>query len=203
MKKNTAFTGEKHLDDKRTMILGAAKKVFSEKSYFEATLENISDVSGVKKSTIYYYFRSKFELLVNILETTIHEAEENFHTIDCSRDDKKAVLADIIEAHCRFMEEKKDVILIIQRAGFDFLHHLEVKKRIDQILEKMKKLRWEVGQRIGPLQTLSGKRVSGEQVLRLILPSLAGYYIEEIKENRLLSPDVRTLFQEIFTAFLR
>jgi len=49
---------------KREKILETAKKIFAEKSFFEATLEDISFLSGVKKSTIYYYFGSKLELLL-------------------------------------------------------------------------------------------------------------------------------------------
>ncbi|MCX6090401.1 MAG: helix-turn-helix domain containing protein [Candidatus Atribacteria bacterium] len=52
------------LHDKKRKIMEAAKQVFAEKSYFEATLENISQISGVKKSTIYYYFGSKLDLMI-------------------------------------------------------------------------------------------------------------------------------------------
>ena len=37
-----------YLIDKKQKILEAAKKIFAEKSYFEATLEEISNSSGVK-----------------------------------------------------------------------------------------------------------------------------------------------------------
>ena len=51
--------------NKERKILEGARKVFAEKS-FEATLEDISLLSGIKKSTIYYYFDSKLELLLKL-----------------------------------------------------------------------------------------------------------------------------------------
>ena len=65
-----------YLVDKKQKILEAAKKIFVEKSYFEVTLEEISNNSGVKKSTIYYYFNSKLDLMVGLIEQVILQVME-------------------------------------------------------------------------------------------------------------------------------
>lgn len=43
-------------------ILAAALKVFSEKGYYEARMEDIADSLGVSKRTLYLYYKNKEEL---------------------------------------------------------------------------------------------------------------------------------------------
>lgn len=47
-------------------ILDAAQKVFSEKGYHEARMEDIADRVGVSKRTLYLYFKNKEELFAAI-----------------------------------------------------------------------------------------------------------------------------------------
>ncbi|MDD3715156.1 MAG: TetR/AcrR family transcriptional regulator, partial [Atribacterota bacterium] len=82
--------------DKKQKILEAAKKIFAEKSYFEATLEEISNSSGVKKSTIYYYFSSKLDLMVGLIEQVILQAMEKVKDVPHTKNQKERVAA-IIE----------------------------------------------------------------------------------------------------------
>jgi AcrR family transcriptional regulator len=51
---------------RRAQILEAAAKVFAEKGFQRATIKEIAAEAGVAEGTIYNYFRSKEELLINI-----------------------------------------------------------------------------------------------------------------------------------------
>ncbi|HHV61350.1 MAG TPA: TetR/AcrR family transcriptional regulator [Firmicutes bacterium] len=62
-----------HLHDKRERILDAAQKVFSEKGFYNATVEEIADLASIGKGTVYLYFKSKVEILVSLIESRIKE----------------------------------------------------------------------------------------------------------------------------------
>ncbi|MGE5593911.1 MAG: TetR/AcrR family transcriptional regulator [Betaproteobacteria bacterium] len=58
---------------KRDLILDAAQQVFSKKGFHQATVEEIADVAGVGKGTVYLYFPSKKEVLVALIEERLRE----------------------------------------------------------------------------------------------------------------------------------
>ncbi|MGE5507970.1 MAG: TetR/AcrR family transcriptional regulator [Chitinophagales bacterium] len=53
---------------KLARILDAAYRVFSEKGYHEARVEEIAELAGVAKGTVYLYFSSKQELYLAMLD---------------------------------------------------------------------------------------------------------------------------------------
>ena len=54
-------------------ILSAAAKVFREKGYKEATLEDIADEVGILKGSLYYYITKKEDLLYKVVEQPLSE----------------------------------------------------------------------------------------------------------------------------------
>ncbi|MBA4181056.1 MAG: hypothetical protein C0506_10750 [Anaerolinea sp.] len=59
---------------RRAAVIQAAARVFSEKSYYAATMDDIAQEMGVSKGVVYYQFRSKEEVFTEILVTAISEA---------------------------------------------------------------------------------------------------------------------------------
>ncbi|RPJ09865.1 MAG: TetR/AcrR family transcriptional regulator [Spirochaetaceae bacterium] len=59
---------EKHPEESRGRILAAAKKVFAQKGYSGARIDEIAGEAAVNKALIYYYFKSK-EAILNELFT--------------------------------------------------------------------------------------------------------------------------------------
>lgn len=49
--------------DRRQDIIGAAIRIFSQKGYYAATLQEIADELGLTRPAFYYYFKSKQEIL--------------------------------------------------------------------------------------------------------------------------------------------
>lgn len=64
-------------------ILDAAEEVFSQKGYYQTSMQDIANVANVAKGTLYYHFKSKDELFVELLEngTTYitHELQKSFN----------------------------------------------------------------------------------------------------------------------------
>src|SRR6266566_7221693 len=59
----------KYKEEARSRILDAANKVFAEKGYHEATMEDIAKRLGVSKGAIYLYFSSKEDLFEAMVKT--------------------------------------------------------------------------------------------------------------------------------------
>lgn len=52
-------------------ILKAARQVFSKKGYYETKVEEIAEIAGVAKGTVYIYFKSKEILFISLIEWLI------------------------------------------------------------------------------------------------------------------------------------
>ena len=68
------------------LILNAALKTFAEKGYHGTSMELIAECAELGKATIYYYFKSKDDLLLSVLENGIreffHQMEQEWDTTD-------------------------------------------------------------------------------------------------------------------------
>lgn len=188
--------------DKKQKILEAAKKIFAEKSYFEATLEEISESSGVKKSTIYYYFSSKLDLMVGLIEQVILQAMEKVKDVSLTENQKERVAA-IIEKLFDFIIDERELMTVFQRAGYDFLHHHNTLERFKKVMDKFQVFRDNFGDTIGNIITINGHIVSGKDFMRVLTSSIWGYCMDESKEGKIITEDKKEMFKEIFTAFLR
>ncbi len=60
---------------RRKQILDAATQVFAEKGFHRATIKDIARVAGIADGTIYTYFTSKTEVLLEILNRLNESAE--------------------------------------------------------------------------------------------------------------------------------
>jgi AcrR family transcriptional regulator len=65
--KPTAARRERERDARRRVILDAAKAVFDERGFLNATMEEIAERSELAVGTLYRYFQSKEELYVSLL----------------------------------------------------------------------------------------------------------------------------------------
>ena len=63
----------RYKEQARERIVAAALRVFAEKGYHEATMEDVADRLGVSEGTIYLYFKSKRELFKAISDLGEHD----------------------------------------------------------------------------------------------------------------------------------
>ena len=76
-----ALTDRRKLETRRD-ILGAAYRVFAEKGYAQATVDDVAAACGVSKGAIYHHFASKEELFRALLDDHRHEIEGMRAAID-------------------------------------------------------------------------------------------------------------------------
>lgn len=189
------------LEETRRRILEAAKRVFAEKSFFDATLEDIARSSGVKKSTIYYYFESKLDLLMEIVREVLEELAATLES-SFAKGSAREVLSRFVEAYCTFFSQKRELFAVFQRAAFDLLSHEEAHRYLEGVAENLRKLRERLAERIGEITTRAGRKVSGDVLLRVVASSIGGYCMEAIREGKTVTEEDKEFLKEVFTAFL-
>lgn len=67
---------KKQTEESRDRILAAAIKIFAEKGYNGARIDQIAGEAGVNKALIYYYFKSKEAILAELFETFFRRSAE-------------------------------------------------------------------------------------------------------------------------------
>jgi len=62
--------------EKLALIVDSAAKAFREKGYSRASLDDVAAMADVRKASLYYYMKSKHELLLAVFERALREGTE-------------------------------------------------------------------------------------------------------------------------------
>lgn len=78
---------ESKISQKYDLILNAAARVFSEKGYSVANVDEIAAAAPVSKATLYSYFKDKKELFSEMIRSRCHKLSETIgHALDSDAD---------------------------------------------------------------------------------------------------------------------
>jgi AcrR family transcriptional regulator len=106
------MTDQSVSDRKRTSILDAARRVFSQKGYAQAAVEDVAEEARVAKGTLYLYFKSKEELylaaLISDLEAMLVKAREEITEAGTFREKLRAFL----EVRLDYCKSRQDFLRI-------------------------------------------------------------------------------------------
>jgi len=144
---------KKSHDTMREVIFDAALQVFAEKGYHKSTIDEIASLSGIGKGTVYRHFKSKEELLKQLLAEKYEDIMERIGQIFSRDYDVLQQIREMIELWVSFIEENHVVYRLIQNdtivqiAGenmlfYDyFIEHLPMFKERILALNKEDKLK--------------------------------------------------------------
>ncbi|MBE3588835.1 MAG: TetR/AcrR family transcriptional regulator [Thermoanaerobacteraceae bacterium] len=130
---------------RRLPIFDAAVKVFAEKGFARATVEEIAKHAGIAKGTIYYNYKGKKELFLSLLEEGIERLEAAVSREVARKDTVVAKLEALISAQLGFFEEYRDYCKILLSEVWGLGHRWEEQvqrlrsgyfKTIQELLEK-------------------------------------------------------------------
>jgi TetR/AcrR family transcriptional repressor of nem operon len=65
----------------RDELVSRTAMVFRKQGYYNTTMNDIGKISGLLKGSIYHYFQSKEELMVEVLKTAYEEASNHIYPI--------------------------------------------------------------------------------------------------------------------------
>jgi AcrR family transcriptional regulator len=93
-------------ETRRSQILDAAEKVFSERGIDKARMDDIVEESGLSKGALYWYFKSKDALIRAMLDrvflSDMHEASALIHAEGTASDRLRIFVAYAVQEYKRF-----------------------------------------------------------------------------------------------------
>jgi AcrR family transcriptional regulator len=89
-------------------IVRAARKVFSKKDFRAATVDEIADVAGLAKGTVYQYFPSKEEIFLAALRQGIRELVETTRARTGQATGLEAKVEAFIRTRVEYLENNRD-----------------------------------------------------------------------------------------------
>jgi AcrR family transcriptional regulator len=191
--------------NKKEIILEAAQEVFFKKSFYEATMEDIAQLSGVKKSTIYYYYPSKIDLASELIEQYIKKLFGKVEEIINQTTNIKQRIKTIVDFYIKLIEENSKIFIIMQRIGYDFMQKEESKKKINELFEKLRARQKEAGDLFGEviLSSGAGAKVSGDIFLFSLIAALGRAIVEEVSRERKPRKSELLAIRDIFIASVK
>lgn len=105
---------EKMSTEKRSEILDAAIKLFSEKGFERTTVDEIAAKANVGKGTIYLYFQNKEHIFLAIVEEGISYLNQLFHRVTKEKD-FQSQLRELISAYLKFAEVNREIYRLFMK----------------------------------------------------------------------------------------
>ena len=189
--------------NKREKILEAALEIFFKKSFYEATMDEIAQISGIKKPTIYYYFPSKIELASQLLEINIKNIFGKIDEIIISTDNIKERVRIITDFYINLSEENFKFFITMQRIGYDFMQKKESKKKINLFFEKLSERQKRAGILFGDVILSSGKKISGNIFIYSMIAALGRVTFETVSHGKKPEKEKLLDIRDIFIASVK
>ncbi len=113
-KKNLRKEREIHRQqENREFILQAAEKVFVQKGYRLATVDDIADEAQYSKATLYRYFQSKSDIFFEIIYNSFEEIYHGIKKIQMSKSSTEKKLKELISFIVSAYHKKKNLSRIL------------------------------------------------------------------------------------------
>lgn len=109
-------TDEKLVRERRAQIVAGAVELFSEKEYYQTTVQEVARKAGVSTGLIYQYVRDKEDLLLlSILDVLDSYAKEIPAAVEKETDPLRRYSA-AFAAYCRVIDQRRKATLLAYRS---------------------------------------------------------------------------------------
>lgn len=110
-------------------IFAEAVRMFRQKGYHAASMQNIADAVGLQKGSLYHYISSKEELLFKIFERSTGALTQQLEEIIASKNPPAAKLCRAIQAHLAALCEQLDIysVYLSERRALSGRYHTKVR----------------------------------------------------------------------------
>jgi AcrR family transcriptional regulator len=156
--------GQKTKKLSKDAILSEAKQLFSSKGYRGTTLKDLTSSFGVSRPSLYYYYKSKMELLSELHSKGFNEAKSNFDQILSSNLPTREKFRKILEVHTRTLANDTELHKIF------YLDEMEIP---DKLRKEIRKRRRDYTDRIIEVY----KKGVAEGIFKKIDPKMAVYLL--------------------------
>ncbi|WP_253073492.1 TetR/AcrR family transcriptional regulator [Sodalis ligni] len=97
--KSTIKNGKHAQNDVANILQDSALELFAKQNYSSVRIKDIAEATGLNSALIYYYFGSKENLFLKVIESTVEKAFEKFDSIKMNASNPKDVLFLWIQIH--------------------------------------------------------------------------------------------------------
>ena len=99
-------------DEKKKRILDAASELFVHFGFKKTTLEDIARKAGIRKPTLYYYFKCKEDIFSTFVQLTAQESSDRIKAAVEAENNLKGKLTAFVKTRYSIMREKKNLYSI-------------------------------------------------------------------------------------------
>lgn len=137
MPKGIPLTPEEQ-DRRRHQVFAASMHLFLEKGFQETSMQEIAAASGMGKSTLYDYFKTKDEILLSVVEDGIYDLTEQARLIAAQDLPAAEKIHLVMRDHLGFLLENKDfyirMMLEVQRLSPESQQRIQIRRHAYQDL---------------------------------------------------------------------
>lgn len=173
---------EKIFHDRNITILNNAETLFRLKGFDKVTMNDIAIESDVAKGTLYLHFKSKEELLFNILKPKLEEFNHKVELIDKNESLTREKIIKIITYgfDSDFFDFTKDHFLYMHKL-FNVQYHNELSSCIDKIIKNFSKVIQE-GKEKNDIKSSLPNNYLSHQLMHVFDPQIY-FSLVEIEKN--------------------
>jgi AcrR family transcriptional regulator len=113
--------------ESKRIILAAARTVFTEQGYAQASMRDIARVAGISVGGLYLYFHNKEDLFQTFMQEWINHLNELTHEALVTHDDPVTAITSFISISIDFARSHKEMI-ILQGREWGFSLGIDLKK---------------------------------------------------------------------------
>ncbi|MFM0378165.1 TetR family transcriptional regulator [Paraburkholderia strydomiana] len=123
----------KQAQDTRAKILKAAIKVFAKQGYASGRVESISKAARSHDRMIYYYFGSKEQLFIEVLETIYTQFNEAESKLDLDLDDPVHGLEQMVEFVWQYYLDHPEFVTLLSSENLHQGKHAKKSSKLKEI----------------------------------------------------------------------
>ncbi len=178
-------------------IISAGLEVLNKKDYHEAVVDEIAQLAGVSKGTVFFYFKTKENLFREIINFLMEKLEKIIDEIVHIKEAPLNKLKKIYEAYIDFQLQHMNLFVAIRKELNAVEPRIEdVKKRVEEISKKILPLVEEMFKR----ELI--KKFDPEISLIDIIPSMLLAYASAVSSMVFFNKENINKLKEIFWSIL-
>jgi AcrR family transcriptional regulator len=188
---------ERERQMRRMEILGAARRVFAERGYEHATLEEIAGGAEFAKGSLYNYFSSKDELFREVVYSSIDDVEQLAASALAAGGHAREVLTRYATSVIEYYKEHDD-LLRIMAVEMNRIHTGDRRVQVEDLMQRVNRI-------VSILASALRKDIRQKRILHENPDDLAHIFISTV-HNRAMrwlfnGRDMRTLDAQQEAAF--
>lgn len=176
----------------RDELLEAALRVFAQRGYRQAGVDEIAEAAGYSKGALYWHFSGKEELLLALIEERIDAPMRALVAVLESAPPEEDMSALGGQEFARRLSEQRDAVLLEREYWSLAIRDPELRARY---AERQTELRRAMGRAIEARARHLGAPdppIPGEDIARIVMSVLGGLSVDELIEPGSVRPELIT-----------